>query len=114
MGSAVQRGAARERHTSGKRKAAVLLVALGSDHAAEVFKHLRDEEIESLSLEMAKLYNVEPEVTSTVLEEFAATVTAYDSFVSGGVDYAREVLERALGNERASEIFARLSLVIEA
>jgi flagellar motor switch protein FliG len=114
MGTALQRGSARERHTSGKRKAAVLLVALGSDHAAAVFKHLRDEEIESLSLEMAKLYNVEPEVTETVLAEFAATVTAYDSFVSGGVDYAREVLERALGHERASEIFARLSLVIEA
>ena len=101
MGTALQRGTARERHTTGRRKAAVLLVALGSDHAAEVFKHLRDEEIESLSLEMAKLYNVEPEVTETVLAEFAATVTAYDSFVSGGVDYAREVLERALGHERA-------------
>jgi flagellar motor switch protein FliG len=113
MGTALQRGSARERHTSGKRKAAVLLVALGSDHAAAVFKHLRDEEIESLSLEMAKLSNVEPEVTDSVLEEFAATVTAYDSFVSGGVDYAREVLERALGHERASEIIARLSIVIE-
>ena len=114
MGTALQRGASRERHTSGRRKAAVLLVALGSDHAAEVFKHLRDEEIESLSLEMAKLYNIEPEITATVLDEFAATITAYDSFVSGGVDYARDVLERAMGSERAAEIFARLSIVIEA
>src|SRR5579859_1210917 len=97
----------------GRRKAAVLLVTLGSDKAAAVFKHLRDDEIESLSLEMAKLSNVEPEVTDSVLEEFAATVTAYDSFVSGGVDFAREVLERALGHERADEIIARLSIVIE-
>ena len=113
MGTAIERSSARQPIASGRRKAAVLLVTLGSDHAAEVFRHLRDDEIESLSLEMAKLYNVEPETIGSVLEEFSATVTAYDSFVSGGVDYAREVLERALGEDRASEIFARLSIVIE-
>src|SRR5579862_7541214 len=105
--------AARSRRATGRRKAAVLLVTLGSDRAASVFKHLRDEEIETLSLEMAKLQNIEPEATEAVLEEFAATVTAHDAFVSGGVDFARDVLERALGTERASEIIARLSIVIE-
>ncbi|HET6868987.1 MAG TPA: flagellar motor switch protein FliG [Solirubrobacteraceae bacterium] len=98
---------------AGRKKAAVLLVSLGPDKAAEVFKHLRDEEIESLSLEMAKLQRVDPLTTVTVLEELAATVEAYDSLMSGGVDYAREVLERALGPERALEIIGRLSSVIE-
>jgi flagellar motor switch protein FliG len=97
----------------GRKKAAVLLVSLGPDRAAEVFKHLRDEEIESLSLEMAKLQRVDPLTTATVLEELAATVEAFDSLMSGGVDYAREVLERALGAERALEIIGRLSSVIE-
>jgi flagellar motor switch protein FliG len=97
----------------GRKKAAVLLVSLGPDRAAEVFKHLRDEEIESLSLEMAKLQRVDPITTATVLEELAATVEAYDSLMAGGVDYAREVLERALGPERALEIIGRLSSVIE-
>ncbi|MGB8879558.1 MAG: flagellar motor switch protein FliG [Solirubrobacteraceae bacterium] len=97
----------------GRKKAAVLLVSLGPDKAAEVFKHLRDEEIESLSLEMAKLQRVDPLTTGAVLEEFAATVEAFDSLMSGGVDYAREVLERALGAERALEIIGRLSSVIE-
>ncbi len=97
----------------GRKKAAVLLVSLGPDRAAEVFKHLRDEEIESLSLEMAKLQRVDPLTTATVLEELAATVQAYDSLMAGGVDYAREVLERALGAERALEIIGRLSSVIE-
>jgi flagellar motor switch protein FliG len=97
----------------GRKKAAVLLVSLGPDRAAEVFKHLRDEEIETLSLEMAKLQRVDPLTTATVLEELAATVMAYDSLMSGGVDYAREVLERALGPERALEIIGRLSSVIE-
>src|ERR1700733_15922415 len=97
----------------GRKKAAVLLVSLGPDRAAEVFKHLRDEEIETLSLEMAKLQRVDPLTQATVLEELAATVEAYDSLLAGGVDYAREVLERALGPERALEIIGRLSSVIE-
>ncbi len=105
--------ASRTVRASGRKKAAVLLVTLGRDRAASVFQHLREEEIESLSLEMAKLQNVESKITDAILEEFAATVTAYDSFVSGGVDYAREVLHRALGADRASEIIARLSMVIE-
>ena len=91
----------------------MLLVSLGPDRAAEVFKHLRDDEIETLSLEMAKLQRIDPMHTGTVLEELAATVEAYDSLLAGGVDYAREVLERALGPERAAEIIGRLSSVIE-
>jgi flagellar motor switch protein FliG len=97
----------------GRKKAAVLLVTLGSDRASEVFKHLHFDEIETLSLEMAKLQHVEPMVTNKVLEELAATVQAYESLAAGGVDYARDVLERALGSERAAEIIGRLSTVIE-
>ncbi len=62
---------------------------------------------------MAKLQRVEPRATEAVLEEFGATVQAYDSLVAGGVEYAREVLEQALGSERADEIIGRLSTVIE-
>ncbi len=105
--------AKRKLEIKGRRKAAVLLVALGPDRAAEVFKHLRDEEIETLSLEMAELHRVDPRTTEAVFEELAATVEAFDSLLSGGVDYAREVLERALGPERALEIIGRLSSVIE-
>jgi flagellar motor switch protein FliG len=62
---------------------------------------------------MAKLQRVDPGTAASVLEELAATVQAYDSLNSGGVDYAREVLERALGPERALEIIGRMSTVIE-
>jgi flagellar motor switch protein FliG len=108
-----QATAAAMRTVKGRKKAAVLLVSLGTDKAAEIFKHLRDEEIEGLSLEMAKLQRVDPNVEDRVLEELAATVEAYDSLVTGGVDYAREVLERALGGERAAEIIGRLATVME-
>jgi len=111
--AAAQPPGKRKLEIKGRKKAAVLLVSLGPDRAAEVFKHLRDEEIETLSLEMAKLQRVDPLTQATVLEELAATVEAYDSLLAGGVDYAREVLERALGPERALEIIGRLSSVIE-
>jgi len=104
---------ARRAAVKGRRKAAVLLISLGTERAAQVFKHLRDDEIEALSLEMAKLQRVDPGTSESVLEELAATVTAYDSLNAGGVDYAREVLERALGPERALEIIGRMSTVIE-
>jgi flagellar motor switch protein FliG len=97
----------------GRQKAALLLVSMGSERAADVFRHLREDEIETLSLEMAKLQHVPIGMIEAVLEEFAATVQAYDSLSSGGVDYAREVLERALGHERAAEIAGRLSTLIE-
>ncbi|MGH2884460.1 MAG: magnesium and cobalt transport protein CorA, partial [Solirubrobacteraceae bacterium] len=97
----------------GRQKAAVLLVSIGTERAARVFERLRDEEIETLSLEMAKLQFLEPGVADGVIGEMAATVAAYDSLNAGGVEYAREVLERALGPERAMEIIGRLSSVIE-
>jgi flagellar motor switch protein FliG len=98
---------------SGRKKAAVLLVTLGSERASEVFKHLNFDEIEALSLEMAKISQIDPSVTDKVLDELAATVQAYDSLAAGGVDFARETLERALGQDRAAEIIGRLSSVIE-
>ncbi|HLH65879.1 MAG TPA: flagellar motor switch protein FliG [Solirubrobacteraceae bacterium] len=97
----------------GRQKAAVLLVSIGPERAAQVFERLREEEIETLSLEMAKLQFLEPGVADGVLDEMAATVEAYDSLNAGGVEYAREVLERALGPERAREIIGRLASVIE-
>jgi flagellar motor switch protein FliG len=97
----------------GRHKAAVLLVSLGAESAAEIFRHLRPEEIEPLSLEMAKLQNVEADIATAVLDEVVATLQAYDSLLAGGVEYAREVLERALGPDRADEIMARLESAIE-
>src|SRR5215469_4879262 len=66
----------------GRKKAAVLLVTLGPEKAAEVFKHLHFDEIEALSLEMAKLQQIDPNVTNRVIEELAATVAAYDALAA--------------------------------
>jgi flagellar motor switch protein FliG len=101
-------------HIAGRRKAAVLMAALGPERAAEVIQHLREEEIESLSLEMAKLGAIEEQTTEAILGELAAAAGADGvGDVAGGIDFAREVLERALGAERAEELLGRLSTVIE-
>ncbi len=98
----------------GRRKAAVLMAALGSERAAAVMTHMREDEIEGLSLEMAKLSSVQEETTESIFAELAAlTSSTGGGEVSGGIDFAREVLEKALGAERAEELIGRLSTVIE-
>ncbi|MEA2149736.1 MAG: flagellar motor switch protein FliG [Solirubrobacteraceae bacterium] len=97
----------------GRQKAAVLLVSLGPDRAAEIFGHLNEDEIEALSLDMAKLSQVPVEVSQDVIGELVETCLAQAYMAEGGVEYAREVLERAVGPERARQIVGRLSAAIE-
>jgi len=93
---------------SGARKAAVLMAALGSERAANVLQRMGEEEIESLSMEMASLESVGAETTDSIFTELAA-LTARELGAAGGMDYARGVIERALGPERAAELLGRLS-----
>jgi flagellar motor switch protein FliG len=97
----------------GLQKAAILLVSLGPERAAEIFKHLKEDEIEALSLEMVKTRQVPQETTEAVWGELVETVMAEAYVAEGGVEYARDVLERSLGAERASELIGRLSATIE-
>lgn len=94
---------------TGKQKAAVLLIALGPDLSAEVFKHLNEEEIEVLSLEIANMRRVTQEQTDMVLSEFHQMCIARNFIISGGLDYAQELLEKALGVEQASLIVEKLA-----
>jgi flagellar motor switch protein FliG len=106
-------GSAGRMTLQGRKKAAVLLVALGAERAAGVFRHLRDDEIEVLSLEMAQTQSITSQATEAVFEEVVETSMAHEYFAEGGVDYAREVLEASLGGERAKQIIGRLAAIIE-
>jgi len=97
----------------GLRKAAIVCIALGPDIAAEIFKRLPASLVEQLTVEMARTPRIDPEEASSVLEELLALVQARTYLAQGGVEYAREVLERAVGSQRAAEILARLSSAIE-
>lgn len=94
---------------TGIQKAAILMIALGSENSANVVKHLGDQEIEQLTLEMSNVGKITPEQRDHVIDEFHQMCMASDYISQGGIDYARDVLERALGETRAFEIISRLS-----
>jgi flagellar motor switch protein FliG len=94
---------------SGKQKAAIFLVTLGADISSEVFKHLREDEIEILTFEIARLENIDSEKRDLVLQEFQELMMASDFISSGGIDYARELLEKSLGSQKAVDIINRLT-----
>lgn len=94
---------------NGKQKAAILLISLGPDVAAQVFKHLKEEEIEKLTLEIANQRKVTQESKDKVLVEFHQMALAKEYISSGGIDYAREIIEKALGQEKAMMIINRLT-----
>jgi flagellar motor switch protein FliG len=91
----------------------VLLVAIGEERAGEIFRQLGDSEVEALSLEIAKARKVPTETCREIINEAVETVLAEDYIAEGGVDYARNVLERSLGAVRAEEIIGRLAATIE-
>jgi flagellar motor switch protein FliG len=94
---------------TGRQKAAVFLVSLGSDVSSEIFKHLREDEIEQLTFEIARLDKIEPDDKDRVLQEFQEMMMAQEFISQGGIDYARDVLERALGTQKAIDIVNRLT-----
>ena len=99
---------------TGRKKAALLCVSIGQEEAAQIFKYLSDETIEQLTVEMARTPAVAPEAQGVVMEEVLETAAAHGYLQEGGMRYAREVLEKAVGPMRAQEILTRLAVVIES
>ncbi len=94
---------------TGKQKAATLLIALGQEVAADVFKHLKDEEIEQLTLEIARLHKVDSNTKDVVYDEFNQLMLAQQYISQGGLNYAKELLQKALGEDRALSIITKLT-----
>jgi len=98
---------------SGRQKAAILLITLGPEVSAQVFKHLRDEEIEQLTLEIANVRKVDSEEKNAILTEFHQICLAQEFLTQGGIAYAKEILEKALGPAKAVEILNRLTATLQ-
>lgn len=98
---------------SGRQKAAVLLISLGPEMSAKIFKHLRDDEIEQLTLEIANVRKIDYGQKEEVLEEFHQICVAQEYISMGGIDYAKDVLEKALGNQKAIDIINRLTASLQ-
>ncbi|SOD71337.1 flagellar motor switch protein FliG [Jatrophihabitans sp. GAS493] len=96
---------------TGKQKAAVLMLQLGREESAKVLGRLDEDELEELSAEIVRMGKVPTEVSVAVLAEFAGEL-ATGATTRGGMDQAREMLIRALGDKRAGAILERLSASI--
>ncbi|MDQ0253715.1 flagellar motor switch protein FliG [Evansella vedderi] len=100
---------AKKKNLTGREKAAVLLISLGPDVSARVYKHLTEEEIEKLTLEIAGVRKVDTETKEEVIQQFHQLALAQDYITQGGIGYAKDVLEKALGESEAMEIINRLT-----
>ena len=99
----------REQVMKGKQKAALLLISLGPEVAAAVYKNLTEEEVERLTLEISSVKKVDSIVKDEIIEEFHNIAIAQDYISQGGIGYAKTVLEKALGKEQAQAIINRLT-----
>jgi flagellar motor switch protein FliG len=94
---------------TGKQKTAILLISLGSDVSAGILKHLREDEIEEITLEIANLKRVPTELRDQVIEEFHQICIAQEYILSGGIEMAREILDKALGTHKADDVIEKLT-----
>jgi len=94
---------------TGRQKAAIFLVTIGSEISAEIFKYLREDEIETLTFEIARLETIDAEQKDAILQEFQELMMANQFISTGGIDYARELLEKSLGSQKAIDIINRLT-----
>ncbi|KAB8138735.1 flagellar motor switch protein FliG [Gracilibacillus oryzae] len=101
---------ARQKQTlTGRQKAAILLISLGPDVSAQVYKHLTPEEIEKLTLEISSVKKIDSDQKDSILGEFQEIAMAQDYITQGGIGYAKTVLEKALGADKANDILGRLT-----
>lgn len=101
------------RKLSGKEKAAVLLISLGPDVSAQIYKHLSEDEIERLTLEISNVRKVDTNVKEDIIDEFHQIALAQEYITQGGIGYAKTVLEKALGSSEASSIIQRLTSTLQ-
>ena len=98
---------------SGVQKTAILLIALGPERSAKIFKHLKEEEIEQLTLEIANTRSVSQTTKEVVMDEFYQVCLAQQYIAEGGIGYAKDLLEKALGAERAREVIGKLTASLQ-
>ncbi|MBI3038471.1 flagellar motor switch protein FliG [bacterium] len=98
---------------SGRAKAAILLIFLGPETSGNIFQSLKDEEIEALTIEIAKWRKISPEDKQLVLFEFEQLMMAREFYAQGGLDYAKELLEKSVGPIKALEILSRMGTSLQ-
>jgi flagellar motor switch protein FliG len=104
---------AEKEELKGIQKAAILLIALGPEKSSLIFKHLKEDEIEDLTLEIANTKSVTPQVKERVINEFYEVCLAQQYIAEGGIGYAKELLEKALGSDKANDVIGKLTASLQ-
>ncbi len=97
----------------GIQKAAILLIALGPERSSTIFKHLKEEEIEELTLEIANTRSVTPQIKEEIIDEFYEVCLAQQYIAEGGIAYAKDLLEKALGSDKAMDVIGKLTASLQ-
>ncbi len=98
----------RKEELNTKQKAAIVMMVIGPEHSGQVLKHLKEDQVEQLTIEVARLDRITPEQRESVILEFHELALAQDFIAEGGLDNARQVLESAFGGERAKDMLDKI------
>ena len=98
---------------SGAKKCAIFLIAIGAKPASSILRCMTDNEVEQISVEIASMKNMSPEIVEGVIMEFRDLGWAQSFLAQGGIGFAREALASALGPRRAEEIMMRVEAAME-
>ena len=98
---------------SGIQKAAILMIALGPEKSAAIFKHLKEDEVEELTLEIANTRSIPPQLNDSVVNEFYQVCLAQQYIAEGGINYAKELLEKSFGSEKAMDVIGKLTASLQ-
>ncbi len=91
------------------QKAAAVIIALGAEKASLLYKYMEDEEVEQLTLEVARLGVLSTQQTEDILNEFYQLCLTNKAVTEGGLEYARAVLEKAYGEQAAAELLGKVT-----
>ncbi len=106
-------GKAPEPKISAATKAAAVIVALGAEQASDVYKHLREDEVERLSVEVARLQRMDQEQLQDIVHDFYGLCVTQKVISEGGIVYARDVLEKAFGPQQANSLMERVTQAMQ-
>ena len=97
---------------TGRQKASILVIAIGTEAAAQIFKHLKDKDVERLAVEISNIKDIPSSIMEAVIEEFYQMIMAQEYISQGGIDYAKGVLEKAVGPRKAHEVISKVESAI--
>lgn len=101
------------RQSNSLKKAATVVLALGIDTASQVFKHLKEDEIELLTIQLATMQSLSTETVEATMDEFHNLCMAQTYITEGGIEYARAVLEKSKGSAIASDLIEKITKTLQ-